>query len=40
MTKIIRPTLVVDKEVSLRNIEKMVKKAEEFMAKYPEDANY
>ncbi len=29
MTKIIRPTLVVDKEVSLRNIEKMVKKAAE-----------
>ena len=34
MTEIIRPTLVIDKEICLRNIEKMMKKAAEFKLKF------
>lgn len=34
MTEIIRPTLVVDKEICLRNIEKMVKKAATYKLKF------
>lgn len=34
MTEIIRPTLVVDKEVCLQNIEKMVKKAAEYKLRF------
>ncbi len=34
MTEIIRPTLVLDKEICLRNIEKMMKKAAEFKLKF------
>lgn len=34
MTEIIRPTLVIDKEICLRNIEKMVQKAKDYQMRF------